>query len=86
MPVEGAVPMGTIMRQHWIPRACRKKLRNATANPLGFACWVKIVVFRDSEAVLVQSTSSAVTAARHSPLAATRIAACAVSITAGNST
>ena len=85
--VEGAVPMGTIMRQHWIPACMSEEVAERDGKPARVRLLGEdLVVFRDSEGRLGAIDEFCRHRGRHSPLAETSIVACAVSITAGNST
>jgi phthalate 4,5-dioxygenase len=85
--VEGDAPMGQLMRRHWIPAALSEQLAEPDGTPVSLRILGEdLVAFRDSDGGLACWMRDARTARRRLSWAATKIAVCAVSITAGNST
>jgi len=79
-------PMGALMRQYWLP-ACLSSELVADGDPLRLMLLgERLIGFRDSDGRVGVLDHRCVTAAPRCSSAATRKAACAVFITAGNTT
>src|SRR5438128_11446570 len=79
-------PMGRLMRQFWLP-ACLSSELEADGDPLRLMLLgERLIAFRDSAGRIGVLDHAARTVVRRCSSAATRKAACAASITAGNST